>query len=161
MAYNGIARQCHPTSRREGVGWIGRLAVDPSVHAAHTCGDRSFLLSLTIFAFTPRFDHPLCPPHHPHALIRSPSTPVHMSYACCFRFIALPILSLYTLVTLSVVLITMAVIHLSIDIHPSKRRRTFTGAVISTAVSAAVIGTGVWAAISTLVQVAYFGSFSR
>ncbi|EIM86533.1 uncharacterized protein STEHIDRAFT_121455 [Stereum hirsutum FP-91666 SS1] len=29
------------------------------------------------------------------------------------------------------------------DIHPSKRRRTFTGAVISTAVSAAVIGTAV------------------
>lgn len=84
-----------------------------------------------------------------------------MSYACCFRFIALPILSLYTLVTLSIVLITMAVIHLSIDIHPSKRRRTFTGAVISTAVSAAVIGTGLWPSTFTLVHAAYFVSFSR
>lgn len=71
---------------------------------------------------------------------------IHMSYTCCFRCIALPITGLYTLVTLSVVLITMAVIHLQLDIHPSKRRRTLTGAVISTAVSAAVIGTGVCSA---------------
>lgn len=67
-----------------------------------------------------------------------------MSLLCCYRALVFPILSLYTLVTLSVVLITMAVIHLHLEMPPTKRRRTLTGAVISTAVSAAVIGTGQW-----------------
>ena len=77
-----------------------------------------------------------------HAAYTCPLAHGTLMSSLCLRCIFLPLL--YTLLMFWVALMLMAFsLHVFVDLPPAKRRRTLAGTIVSTAVSAALIGTAV------------------